>query len=394
MPRPHFSILGFPVQVQTSALLIGAYITYQLGMVGIYFILALFCSILLHEVGHALAFRRYGCDAAISLHLFGGSTSSYGGPGLTDRQHVHISFAGPLIQIVALGIPSATLFYLSAANPSMVLYLDMRWHLQVMMLINIALPLFNLLPIHPLDGGQILFHTLRLRKSADPWKSTVRVTQVVGAIVAGILVWAGYVFGAVMIGFFVYRAMNMQRSTGQAPSRIQVAASRANADHRQATAAKPDKDVMLVEAYERMLDGNTNRLGDLAQLLTDAGATDELVTLRAWQAVFAGEQVASNSTSSGLFASTVAMVASGDVEYSSIAAHLSASLTSPELPAAIALLHKRAQLETALAPVTDELVNDIREVLVRCGLPQEQMAVSRIIRLRSEAAATSAAEQP
>ncbi len=117
-------------------------------------VLCVFGSVLLHEFGHVLMGRLFGSEGRIILWSFGGL--AVGVDAGKRWQRILISFAGPAIQLILLGI-------LIAVRPDL-LDLD-RWVLLVMtpggaalvMLfeINLFWPILNLLPIWPLDGGQI-----------------------------------------------------------------------------------------------------------------------------------------------------------------------------------------------------------------------------------------------
>jgi Zn-dependent protease len=153
-------------------------------------------SILWHELGHALAFRRFGHEPAIELLGMGGLTHSLGGSPLTLGQSALVSFAGP-----CAGFLLALAVYLVALSPTMalpdswgpILVGDLLW-------INAGWGAVNLLPILPLDGGHILRAGLRSRfpERADQlsWLVSIGVGAVasMAAYLSG-LVWAAYVVG-------------------------------------------------------------------------------------------------------------------------------------------------------------------------------------------------------
>ena len=62
-------------------------------------------SILVHEFGHAFAFRKFGGRPSVLLHSLGGLASSHG--HFTRKQHVIISAAGPAAGL-ALGASSGS----------------------------------------------------------------------------------------------------------------------------------------------------------------------------------------------------------------------------------------------------------------------------------------------
>lgn len=109
-----------------------------------------FFSILLHEFGHVWMGRLFGSEGHIVLHSMGGlAISSNDLPWRWQR--ILVSAAGPAIQLAFIGL----LFLVGwrgafrGASPALVFLLgQLVW-------INLIWPIFNLLPVWPLDGGQI-----------------------------------------------------------------------------------------------------------------------------------------------------------------------------------------------------------------------------------------------
>ena len=131
-----------------------------------------FLSILIHEMGHVVAFRRYGIYSRIVLHGFGGvaipSTQSSRAYRTSRWKDVIIYAAGPFFQAVflagllaiSLGITTLHFFpnlpFVSLA-PVLATFVGVDWFvvLQLMVYANLFWILFNLLPILPMDGGGI-----------------------------------------------------------------------------------------------------------------------------------------------------------------------------------------------------------------------------------------------
>lgn len=119
-------------------------------------LLALFGIVLLHEFGHALACRSVGGRAnRVVLWLLGGAAMVE--PPPRPGAVLWAVAAGPLVNFVlapillGLAIASTVTFGPDA---------DVSLFLKVMTALNIVLFVFNLLPIYPLDGGQILYALL------------------------------------------------------------------------------------------------------------------------------------------------------------------------------------------------------------------------------------------
>lgn len=158
MPKsPHFTILGFPVRIEPwfwlSAILVGSRMR-DLRLFILWMVIVA-TSVLVHELGHALAYRRYDVESAISLHGMGGSTQPMGSGRMTRKRHIVVSFAGPVTTMVVFGIPTwiaRSMLEPLSYWPSTTLYY-LFW-------VNVIWALVNLAPVWPMDGGKILDDSL------------------------------------------------------------------------------------------------------------------------------------------------------------------------------------------------------------------------------------------
>ena len=144
--------------------------------------LALFLIVLLHEYGHALACRQVGGTAdRIVLWPLGGV--AYVNPPPRGATLWSIA-AGPLVNVVLvpvlslLGILSRSLGWATALP-------DFQALLRAIWFMNFALLIFNLLPIYPLDGGQILRSLL--------WYLLGRARSLMVAAIIGLVGVAGFI---------------------------------------------------------------------------------------------------------------------------------------------------------------------------------------------------------
>jgi Zn-dependent protease len=202
----NFQVLGFPVRVHPFFWLIGLLLGIGLaqgenaGVNLLIWFVVLFGSILLHELGHALMIRRFGRDAYIVLHGLGGlaiegrprGEYEYGfepyssfRQARTPQQQILISAAGPGIQLLlALAIVVIVLatggqlhvFWEGVVPiPIPVLGGELKGEANLanlvflLLQVNIFWPIINLLPVLPLDGGQIAMQVMVQR---DPWGGT------------------------------------------------------------------------------------------------------------------------------------------------------------------------------------------------------------------------------
>jgi Zn-dependent protease len=146
-----FRLFGVPVRIEWTFLLMAVAIglTGRSGVHLLIWVAVVFVSILVHELGHALTFRAFGQHARIRLYAFGGLTYGDGGP-LSSMKHILVSAAGSTAGIVLLGIPSYLLVradVLSSTTWRLALG-DLAW-------VSLGWGLLNLLPLLPLDGGNI-----------------------------------------------------------------------------------------------------------------------------------------------------------------------------------------------------------------------------------------------
>ncbi len=136
-----------------------------------------FGSILLHEMGHALMLQRFRHRPSITLTALGGQAQAASN-GLSSLGDIYVSLAGPIAGF-AVGVP---LLVVLAVAPSLadvpvlgVVLTDLVW-------VNLGWGLLNLLPILPLDGGQVMHAMLRRAGAVD---ATRRAQQVSVAVAGG-----------------------------------------------------------------------------------------------------------------------------------------------------------------------------------------------------------------
>jgi Zn-dependent protease len=157
---PIFRIAGIRVYVHWTWLL-AAYFEivnpvnqYQSMTWNVIEYLALFGIVLLHEFGHALACRQVGGVAnRIMLWPLGGA--AFVQPPPRPGAHLWTIAAGPLVNVVLVPITAVAYWFAHRAGLGRD-YPDFEHFLWSIAVINVGLLIFNLLPIYPLDGGQIL----------------------------------------------------------------------------------------------------------------------------------------------------------------------------------------------------------------------------------------------
>ncbi|HEV3202868.1 MAG TPA: site-2 protease family protein [Gemmataceae bacterium] len=120
-------------------------------------VICVFISILIHELGHILMGRLFGSNGHIVLYSFGGLAIPY--QYLSNRwKRIAVSFAGPLAQFLLLGLVWLAKINLPKAfigSDNVELFAKLFIFLEMLRMINLYWPILNLLPIWPLDGGKI-----------------------------------------------------------------------------------------------------------------------------------------------------------------------------------------------------------------------------------------------
>jgi Zn-dependent protease len=230
-----FSIAGFPVRVHPLfwliALLLGS--TGDLATIPIW-ILVVFVSVLIHELGHALAFRFYGIRSQIVLHAMGGLTipeaTLWGGGWASvspsPKQEIAISLAGPfagfafaglvigVVKLLGGEIMTNWLFGLfpipyNAIVPAGGVILSLFF--TMLLWVNIFWGVINLLPVFPLDGGQATRNALIQYDPMGGARKSLWVSVIAGAVIAlaGLLlmrsIYIAFLFG--LLAFQSYQSL-------------------------------------------------------------------------------------------------------------------------------------------------------------------------------------------
>ncbi|PLS76778.1 MAG: hypothetical protein CYG61_00295, partial [Actinobacteria bacterium] len=201
---------GIPIRVDASFLLLSVFIGLSGGR-GVegaaVWVVVVGVSILVHELGHALTFRAFGVSSSVLLYAMGGLTVPEHGPRLRPGQDILVSLAGPGIglllgAVVALVAPPGDFPVDSLARLAS-LYL---------LYVNVAWGLVNLLPILPLDGGNVLAAVLRKTMGARGVRA-VRIVSLVASAALGALALAYRApFGAILAFYFGYMNLTALRS--------------------------------------------------------------------------------------------------------------------------------------------------------------------------------------
>lgn len=213
---------GIGVYVHWTFSFIMLYIAYQVMsqggdmwaiIRGEIFLLLLFLCVVLHEMGHALAARKYGVDTLhIVLYPIGGIASLERIPEKPFEEFI-VAIAGPMVNVgIAFGL--GLYIYLFAgvpfveedATPFITLLDTFDKFIFALMATNVGLVLFNAIPAFPMDGGRILRSLLAMkvgRIKATKVASILGQIFAIGFVVYGFLSTPFQPF-IIVIGVFVY----------------------------------------------------------------------------------------------------------------------------------------------------------------------------------------------
>ncbi|MFV2068302.1 MAG: site-2 protease family protein [Pirellulales bacterium] len=247
----HFRILGIPVRVHPFFWLVALF----LGMGGsetrpvdaLTWVAAVFLSILVHEMGHALAARRHGWHPSITLYGLGG-LATYTPTHETTRSRVLISAAGPaagflfaLLIILAVrlsGHPiglvgtSAPLDFDAIGAPALMrqplVLVDIYFAplgigqldplVADLLVVNILWGIVNLFPVYPLDGGQIARELLVTANPREGIRQSLWLSVGCAAGLASVALMRNSLFAMLMFGYLAYtsyRTLQAYSGSGQ-----------------------------------------------------------------------------------------------------------------------------------------------------------------------------------
>lgn len=253
----------------------------------------MFLAVLVHEMAHAVAFRRYGVPSEIQLIALGGVTIPLAQRRLKPGQAFIVSFAGPLVGIVIGGAAIALQSFVPLP-PS----LPLRIALEAIIWTNLGWAIFNLVPIVGLDGGNMMMAVFEKLGGGRG----VRLAYVVSIFIAGAIATYfmshGQFLTAVLVGYFGWQNYLRWRLAGQWGDRVQPirpAAPAASADgpkRGEAIDVRPiDQD--LVRAWEALEKGNPLTVRMIAEPLVARAHTDDerfqVAHLVAWGRLLSGD---------------------------------------------------------------------------------------------------------
>ncbi len=189
-------VLGFPVHVRPGFLLFMVLIVALNGNeFGVWLALSIAGFTLLHELGHAVAARRAGAQAEISLDFLAGYASYHAPHPLSRGTQAAIALAGPVTHIAA-GLAVLALMGVNPLEPASRVGSPAA---AAVWWAGVAIGAFNLIPVLPLDGGNVVASLL------DRFlPGRARPIMVYGSVVVTIATAIVFALDVQMRGFVVF----------------------------------------------------------------------------------------------------------------------------------------------------------------------------------------------
>ena len=199
----HWSFLLLPTLVGWSAMDDGV----GAALTAILFVLAVFGCIVLHELGHALAARRFGIPTRdITLLPIGGVARLARMPR-NPWQELVIALAGPLVNVVIAVAVTIGLQLNGGFHHLLDTDVLAGSFLEQLVRTNVALVVFNLIPAFPMDGGRVLRSLLAF---GLPYLHATQIAAGIGQTLAlglGLLgLFAGQLTLVLLAGFVFFAA--------------------------------------------------------------------------------------------------------------------------------------------------------------------------------------------
>lgn len=196
------SIRGISIRVHLSAILAFALLLFLLASayfpqllpgerqttywsVAFISVLFLYLSTLAHELGQCLVARRRGVGADSITFVMFGCTTDIQRAGARALDEVLMGLAGPSVSLALAALTALARFTLPTQSQPLLLFLE------AVLLLNLWLGLFNLLPTLPLDGGRVLRGLVWLR--TGDFQVATRIASLVGRVLAAAVFGLGVI---------------------------------------------------------------------------------------------------------------------------------------------------------------------------------------------------------
>ncbi|MBX7195521.1 MAG: site-2 protease family protein [Sandaracinaceae bacterium] len=298
--EPHFHFFGVPIYVEPLHFIVSAlfgYMQYGASASALVWVLLVFVGVLLHEMGHALVGRRFGQEPFVILSGWGGLTTWMRAMALSPGQQILVSFAGPAVGLALGG--GVWIWYtyspFAATLPPIVAngIHDFIW-------INFGWAIFNLLPVFPLDGGQMSKATLEkfFGVRGMRWSHLISMIIAIGVVALALPLRA--IFLLLMFGQLALLNWQHFQAAGRWIDRVKPAKPKMTATPVAPARGSPREaasiatlDAELQRGWQALEDGRPLMVRMIAESLLLRVETDdkrfEVIHLLAWGRLLGGD---------------------------------------------------------------------------------------------------------
>lgn len=202
-------VSGIPIRLHFTFLLLLGWLAFAAyrgegpgRWYGLLYVIGIFTCVVLHELGHSVVAQRYGINVAeIVLYPIGGVARLEKLPH--PAQELWIALAGPAVNVVIAVAIYIGLQATGSVVPWEQMTLESPAWWQKLLLANVILVVFNMIPAFPMDGGRVLRASLALRIGE------LRATEIaagIGQLFAILIGFLGLLFNPLLlfIAFFVF----------------------------------------------------------------------------------------------------------------------------------------------------------------------------------------------
>lgn len=213
-------LLGIDVYLHFTFLLLLAFLGFlywratqdiEAALRGVVFIMALFACVVLHELGHALMARRFGIKTRdITLLPIGGIARLEKMPE-KPLQEFWVALAGPAVNVVIAAVLFVWLALTDGFVPAEEITLTGGSFWQRLMVVNVFLVAFNLLPAFPMDGGRVL---RALLAAAMGRRRATAIAANIGQGMAILFGIVGFLYNPFLIFIAIFVFLGAQAESG------------------------------------------------------------------------------------------------------------------------------------------------------------------------------------
>jgi len=188
-------------------------------LAGVFFILAIFLCVVLHEFGHALMARRYGIQTRDIILLPIGGVARLERMPTQPVQELWVALAGPAVNLVIAVLLYAWVWATASWEPLSGLTVTTGPFLERLMAVNVFMIVFNMIPAFPMDGGRVLRALMATRLEYS------RATRIAASIGKGVALFFGaaglfYSPFLILIAVFVWITAGQEAAMARMKSSI------------------------------------------------------------------------------------------------------------------------------------------------------------------------------